>query len=1489
MAVSRGPLGRKYDIGWSVPDDETTVVRPTVSIPSTASRAPVVSVPSAAPSRLRPVPAVPDVTEPSQPDVPRRSGLVATAERSGQLLRSTGEEPQEVTLGDVARAEQQFLSNVSRSPAISGGQRADIEEQLSEIVEPDTGPSGLRADRILGGILGFGSDLIPDFVKEGTGEALGTIGKVVGTPLRVIESYAKEVSDMFREGEAVSLVEFGKQSVDPDFNPEYRPVASVVDLLGGEPGSTVEAVDKLLSTTTKIVADPTLTTLAVPLKYQGAAGRLAASQDFLASRTALTLDDATKARVASDIYRYGPDAAPTAIRSSLVDEGVFPKAGVRVAGATVPGTETLGSGVSMAIGGARARVGDVLGGLPAAYLTPKSRVGLVGVARDQATADEALAAFATNAAATRAKADAAQAVGELAGKYNPLVKDLSKLSEADQSSVVRFLEGDITADELGPDLLRFAEPMRGAFDEALDSFNQARKLISDRYGLRIPEVPKLSNYVHRSTTRRARIWSARGSNAATVKNVARELGVDVPSLRSAEGFTLSRSNTGKFLNERLQTGPVLKTLKDGTQIRAGTIAEMNDIAERQLGFRFFEENAGQIVSNYFSAMARQFQRESFIGHLFQLRPGAIKPLLTTGPMAKKVRGIVEEYEQLLGQVERAISGARGVSAEGTVRREGLDLVEDVLQSVRKTFDPSFMKGRNMRSTVRRMSAKLDELDNQIALVRRDAEARRVEIDQGALDVLVPLENRIRVLQAAIDAGDGEIAAATEWLRQKHAALFPDVMNRPTAPAELAKDIIADAESRLSGAARTGAVRKASTAQAAAKRAQAEVDVAGQRVPLAEARKELGKRQSEWTKAQKAYDKALGAEPTIREARNLEARRVRNAASLDAKKSVVGVFDQWDETVGEMFRDDIASIRQLLEEAPKVGDSSVMTREWLDKVESTLTSLSTVEMDPIQRQTLTQVMSHLFAEEAKLAKISEDIFFGEGVEQAVASQLVDAAFTKDLREGWTAIKQQMNTQVSPELRAQIEGVYENLIADLKDIVDKQPNLLGQLYRESLQYFKSTAVLTAGFTVRNAITAAWNNWINGVTLEQYREAAAFGRLVNTNGLDGAYKAWERRAFTRAVEGKGMRKMSATDARAYARGEVARMRSALDAVFATGGGKNVDEIIPVVGRKNRRTFENRAADAVAAGGDYVFRPFAGRLSAGARRANETVELYVARLPLALNGMDQGFSTAANAARIARNQFDYTDLSQFDEAAKLFIPFWVFATRNIPLQVVNRAITPIRFEAYRKLAEMEEYDPELAQWRRERNPIPLFGKFLDLDLPFQTLDQQFGQFTSLAGVLGQTAPSIRTPIELATGQRIAFGSAYPYSQDYTPAAAGDILGLLAAGLAGDVARDVSGDLVAREATVQPIQSSFPAVQNVQRYLGTLINAVGGDRTSAAGRIVGGQEQYYERDTGDEALRFLGINLRGVSPAEASSTNRATIAQINELERELRRLGFTD
>ena len=64
--------------------------------------------------------------------------------------------------------------------------------------------------------------------------------------------------------------------------------------------------------------------------------------------------------------------------------------------------------------------------------------------------------------------------------------------------------------------------------------------------------------------------------------------------------------------------------------------------------------------------------------------------------------------------------------------------------------------------------------------------------------------------------------------------------------------------------------------------------------------------------------------------------------------------------------------------------------------------------------------------------------------------------------------------------------------------------------------------------------------------------------------------------------------------------------------------------------------------------------------------------RLPLALNAVDQGFGLEAGAARIARVQFDYTDLSALDRVAKRIIPFWVFASRNIPLQLINQAVRP-------------------------------------------------------------------------------------------------------------------------------------------------------------------------------------------------------------------------
>ena len=1457
MAVTRGPLaGRPFRVDWQLDPEGRNVVTPRLE----PLAAPAVSAPMAS------------VAAGGRPQRPAEDD---TFDPSSVLGRLRGEEtglagtPQmaypEVSQADVDEAIQRVLSQARASGAVTGPEQRRVEEDIQSAIQGDKG--------IFQGVLGGLNTLIsalPDVVerplREGGADALNVITQVPG---RLVQSAAKEITDIGTRGETPSLREFVTQPFDFEgFNPEYRPIQETLNVLDieqptGKLGTVVRGIDTAIDFGAKVLSDPYTYLLATPLKYQGAGGRNAAAQDFLQSRTATLLDETQQAKFAADIYRYGPDALPTNVRKGLVDEGVFPNAGLRWAGAEIPGTSELGSAISLGIGERRARLGDRFTGAATA-LTPRARVGLVEVARG-ATGDteRILSAFAANRAALAAKADAGQLAGTLVSKYGPLARQLSSKDEATQRSLLDYAER--ATDELptlDPEVRALAGLMRTSYDNILQDYNAARAAFSDAHGLRLDEVPRLEDFVHRSMTAQARDYMASRRGRDKARQVARDFGVDVLGLLSPQGFTVGRTIRGSFLGVPLQTGRVLRTTKDGVAVRAGTINEINDIAVDQLGFKLFEDNAGAAFRNYLVSVARQFQRESFVNALFRFRPSAVAPLLGTGPTAQAVRSVINDYEQAIGQLERAITGGAGTPSGTSVRAGADEVVRDVANTARQVVAPTFAAGRKVQAAVRRLSGRLDELSRQVAQVRNQAEMTRAGIDRDALAVLGPLEARIRVLQDAIDAGVGAQEAAREWLLRRHTELFPDVLVRPTGAAKLADDILRDAGSRLSGAARAGVERRAGAAREAAG-PRPMVDVAGEPVALPAARAELKQTVSAYKKAQSQYRKQLANDPTLRDYATLQQKQIRQTAKLDAAAAVSGTFDDWQRTVGDLWVADIADIRRLLDDMPRADAGAQMTSEWVRKIQDTFTNLRAAELTDGQRDALNRVLGQLAGEEAALAKAADQVVFGEQLEANVRQGLIDSAFVEDIRKGWLTIRD-LQVQVNPELAEQIDGVYRGMVDQLDRAVADGQTVLGELWDLSIRYFKSTAVLTTAFTVRNAITAAWNNWVNGVSLQQMADGIRYGTLIRRYGLDGVYSRLPEE-------------------------EAARLRTAMDAVFATGGGRNVDEIIPVVGRAARRKFKSTVADRAALGFDWVVRPFAGRLSAFARGVNEDVEIAVARLPLALNGVDQGFSTPVNAARIARNQFDYTDLSQADEAIKRFIPFWVFSSRNIPLQLVNRVIKPGPYLAYERLRDSEEQDPRLALWRAQRGPIPLLGGFLDLDLPFQTLEDQFRNLTSLSGWLGQAAPQIRIPIEIATGQRIAFGEAYPYSSEYEPVdlGVGDLPASLFAILSGQTERTAEGQLVAQERVTGPVRSALPATQNLQRYAAAIVLALGGGPDSTLADIVGGPEDFYERDTQNLLFQLSGINYYRPTPEDISKENRRQIAEVQQLERELSRLGF--
>lgn len=1331
------------------------------------------------------------------------------------------------------------FSKLIDAPDVSaGGDRVSTAQtqRQTDWTSRQTGPEGLE------GLV----KLLPDRAERAVRQAGATftegLARAIATPGRVIQSFVDELVAEPMSGDLPDLFEFVTQVFDfENFNPEYRPIEDIGNLFDKEWGKSgfTSGVDTLLNLSAQIASDPITYTTLSPLKYQGTAGRAAAAQDFLGSRVAAGLDDAAKARYAADIQRYGEYALPTQVRSALVQEGVFAQGGIRVAGQVIPGTAEIAAPLSQRIGAARAGLGDRFS-RAATVTMPGSTQMLAGVARGETlSSSQILSAFAAHSAAVNAKANAGALGARLAGEHESYVRSVAGLTDDQQRQLINHLEG--VEEAFDPVVRQLADDYTTRSRMMLDESNALQREVSEAHGLRLEEVPTRENWFHRTFSQGWRNLSASPSRRSrdAVKRVAADLGVDVRTLRKRAGFTMSRKNMTTFLGEPLVYG-------------GRSTVELNDIAERVVGVRIFEENVGKNLQSYMKDIVSKFQRESFINHLFRVAPTRIKPLLSTAPSARKVSKVIDQLEAGLRTINRELTGNTG-----SARVAGEQYLKDVLATAQEIVTPGFRNTRKARKAEKVLRERVAVLRQEVEELRAAADLSTSELLDEFESVVRPLQAKLDSLQAAIDRGEGEIAAAYEWLMRRHVELFPDVAVRPTSVNQLAAEVSDYATQNLSGAARSSALRAAETRRAAAVRRGATVDVDGETVGLSAAKAQAGAQRRAVSKAESEFRKKLAADPASRGLRVTENRLNREAAKLDAKAALAGAWERWVAEIGNPYLFDISQIRRLFDEMPSASDSYEMTAAWLRKVEGTMGNMLRAGYSEPELDALSRVMSQLLAGEADLATQQLSIAQARKLEQSVRKGLVDGDWVRDVESGWVGIES-LNAQIPRELAEVLNNTdYGDLLGDFLAKV-KDPNVrgyMGEMYDTLLAYFKNTAVLTIGFTVRNAMTGVFNNIVYATTPAQFRQGVTFAKNVTRYGLN--------RALDMAPQGQR-----------------ARYQAAFDMVVATGGGRNVDEVIPVVGRQ-RGQFDNRVVQLGYNVGDMVFRPFAGRVGAGARRGNEAVELGI-RLPLALNAVDQGFSLEAGAARIARVQFDYTDLSTADRFIKRFIPFWVFASRNIPLQLVNQALRPSAYLAYQRMRDAGgEYDPSLPRWRAQSGPLRIGEWYLDLDLPFQSVSSDIAGLTGLSGLLGQAAPFIRTPVEYVTGQRIAFGTAYPYSEQYRKAGVTDLPGMLLAIASGE------GETLLEEGLIKGSRQdvaagALPALANVQRYLAAIIEAAG---IEGGQRVVGGPETYYERDPFGTLRKAVGLDLFKLTEEEKSKERARLQRELSELKREEARI----
>ena len=302
------------------------------------------------------------------------------------------------------------------------------------------------------------------------------------------------------------------------------------------------------------------------------------------------------------------------------------------------------------------------------------------------------------------------------------------------------------------------------------------------------------------------------------------------------------------------------------------------------------------------------------------------------------------------------------------------------------------------------------------------------------------------------------------------------------------------------------------------------------------------------------------------------------------------------------------------------------------------------------------------------------------------------------------------------------------------------------------------------------------------------------------------------------------------------------------ASKAGKTFDQWIATVPEASRENVRNAFLAAAASGGgmtEEVFTKGALWGTKTSRKVGERLEQH-SRFMLAYDGIASGMDFHTAAARTRRFLIDYENVSSADQIMRQVIPFWMWTSRNLPMQVQNIWLNPRAYQAYgavkRNLRDDDE-DVAVPQWMREIGAFKLpFGDnvYATPDFGFNRLEAQVQEFKDPTRLLSNLNPLLRLPIELAGGRQLY--SNRPFSDTPVEVEGGfssalqPLLEALGYGQTGPTGKKFVDD------------RAFYALRNLVPFLAT------------AERLNPSIPTYQQRGTGNQLLGFLGAPVRQVT-----------------------------
>ena len=267
---------------------------------------------------------------------------------------------------------------------------------------------------------------------------------------------------------------------------------------------------------------------------------------------------------------------------------------------------------------------------------------------------------------------------------------------------------------------------------------------------------------------------------------------------------------------------------------------------------------------------------------------------------------------------------------------------------------------------------------------------------------------------------------------------------------------------------------------------------------------------------------------------------------------------------------------------------------------------------------------------------------------------------------------LDNMIIPDAAAKVEiaAMFKN-VRRLKD-----PTFRGNavsVLKDINRYVKTWAVTSPGFHTRNSLS------------NMFQLIAAGANLTNVKDGFLVLNRWNKFAKENALKSGALADPTQLVDDFIASGAVPkRLQPATRAALLDSGSVGFGDVEEVFGMTIPERTGVLGKEVPVRTGPIGSKVSAVSTALGAaprlsRQGGAIIENY-SRFILTFDGVRQGLDPLQSAARTNRFLFDYEDLSRLDEIATSVVPFWIWMSRNLPLQFQEMWYNPKLYKQYQE-----------------------------------------------------------------------------------------------------------------------------------------------------------------------------------------------------------------